>query len=430
MAAVGEILSSPNEIEKRYLGRLLQASFSSQLLGLEPDSLRVRRDDLRRTLFIIDSHVLVAFLAKESLGHVAMKEMVANLRALGAECVATPRLIQETAQHVDWARSAFASFGATGPEILDIVEGRNGFRPNLFVAGYIEARSKTAALSWGSYLADCLQVPRIGGKIDDETVQRSLEKTGHFKVIDLGLDDAARKQLACHLDAAFRLIKEKRQQRGTYKSDSQVWAEAEVVATVQGKSEPGEVAGRRAMFVSNSRVLDGLSGFPLQVTIDMAGLSHWAGALVPSRNDEAAAFETMIYSLYEEGITLFDRSAFRRVFDPLVSGAEDRFAAVLSQYRDLLEDMLGPDPAKAFAEIHDLSKPAAIRSIDAKLLEQMKEKAEREEKRAAAAEAKRGLSDAERKELEKLRAEKAERKRRATKRKRAAASKPRRRRGR
>jgi len=393
---------------------------------MEPESLRVRREDLQRTLFIIDSHVLVALLAKDSLGHLAMKEMVGNISSLGAQCAATPRLVQETAQHIDWARRAFVTFGETAPEILDIVEGRNGFQPNLFVAGFIQARSTAAGLSWQRYLADCLQVPRIVRRIDDDLVRHALETFARFRSIDLTSDDATRGQLVKGLDAAFSLIKDKRQERGTYKSDSQVWTEAEVVATIRETAPMSDAAGNRAMFVSNSRVLDGLPGFPSRITIDMAGLSHWAAALVPSRTDESAAFETMIYSLYEEGITLLDRTAFRRVFDPLVSGAEERFSTVLLQHRDLLEDILGPHPAKAFAEIDDLAKPTAIRSLDATLVERLQEQAERAERRAVAAEARRALSDSERRELDKLRAEKVERKTRARRKQRASSSKPKR----
>ncbi len=424
IACVGEMLSSPSEIEKRYLGRLLQSSFACQLMGLEPESLRVRREDLKRTVFLSDSNVLAALLAKGSVGHDAVRALFEALEKCGSQVAVTPRLMEEASAHADWARWAFSEFGPTGPQILDILERRNGFRPNVFVAGYVARRNKHPGLSWQVYLADCLGVVQVPKRIRLEVVRQSCERYGNLLVIDPAEYPDLSADFFARCDDVFGRIKERRHRRNTYRNDDQVRTEAEVVIIVDELTDLGDALGRRALFVSNTRLLDGLPGVGIRVTIDPDGLWHWLSAVARFASDETRAFEAMVYRLYQEGIVLFDRAAFRRVFDPLVTSSKDRFDQVLAQYRSLVEEVLGPNPENAFAEVDDLTKPIVLRGIEGRLFERVKAELDREKARRVAAETTRTLSDAERAAYQKLLAEKAERRARAFSKRRAAASKP------
>jgi len=271
-------------------------------------------------------------------------------------------------------------------------------------------------LTSSKYFAQCFSGLRANRRIDASVVAAALGRR-------YAIDAVGPRREEQPLDVAFALIKTKRQERGTFRSDSQVWAEAEAVTTVANMSDLDSAEGPRSLFVSNSRVLDGLEGFPSRITIDLASLTHCINTFLPTNGGDRAAFESMIQSLYDEGIILFDRTAFRRVFDSTVSAADDQFAMALNQHRELVEEILGPDPARAFAEVDDLSKPIAARGIDSRVLQKLRVRAEEQERRAQRAELRARITDKDKVELEKLRHEKAARHRTAIRRKRGAAAK-------
>lgn len=63
-----QVLSSPTDAEREYLGLLTQAYFARQLVGLDPTSAEVRLSVLEETVLIVDSSLLIPLLAQGSSG--------------------------------------------------------------------------------------------------------------------------------------------------------------------------------------------------------------------------------------------------------------------------------------------------------------------------------------------------------------------------
>jgi hypothetical protein len=415
---VGELLAAPAEVEQQYLGRLLQASFAGQLLGLEPESLTIRRNDLASTRFVVDSNIIVTAIAKGSVGHKPMRTLLATLGGLDAKLTVTQRIADEVRGHAAWAQRLFDRHGGISPVVLDVVEGRNSYRPNLFVTGFVAMRAVRPGLTWQSYMADCFGLARMPSHIDLMHIEGWCITHG-IEMFDLAsVGDQV--QFLARREQAFEKIKERRLRKNTFRDEHQVTAEAEVVTLIDALGRRQEP--ERALFVSNTRILDEIPDFNPRMTIGADGLLHWVTSVAPGAGDEEMAFQAMVFSLYQEGISLFDRRMFRAVFAPLISASEDRFSEVLATHRAIVEDLLGPDPERAFDEVDDLTKPLVLRTLQGKVAERLQVALEAERRLRRAAEAEKKLSVAERRELDRLLARKKTKRARAVRKKRAAAS--------
>jgi hypothetical protein len=317
----------------------------------------------------------------------------------------------------------FRRHGDVGSAILDIVEGRNGYRPNLFVLGYVKTRDERPGLRAERYIDECLTLGRSSALVTASAVRRYCEE--HLQLEVIGPDTLGGDTASFHARAeeAFELIRDRREQRRTYRSEQQVRVEAEVVVLSESVARQSGEA-QQMLCVSNTRILDGLPGFPHRVTIGPDGLAHWTAALRPTGRDEIRAFKAMVFALYQEGVTLFDRAAFRRVFHPLVAATSDRFAEVLTEHRERVEEILGPDPSGALEAVDDLAKPLVLRGLEGKLADRLKAELEAVKRLREREVPVRSLSSAEQGELARLRGEKAQRRAKALRRKRGAASRP------
>jgi len=107
-------------------------------------------------------------------------------------------------------------------------------------------------------------------------------------------------------------------------------------------------------------------------------------------------------------------SAYQATFAPLVTGATGRFHEVLSRHRTLVDDLLIPDT----------DKPRAARSIESRVADRLADELAKERQARERAEKSNALTEAERKDYERLKSRQAA-KRTKSRRKRAGGKKKR-----
>ena len=352
------VLSNPAKPERIYLGLLTQAYFGKHIAGVEEESISIRRQLLSSTVFILDSHFVIALLARGSTGHDHAVELVRLLRDTDVVLVATHLILVETKEHLEWAiREVAAPGGGTSlRRAFDVVRGASGQR-NSFLDGYSEFRAKGEGDSFGQYVASVLGGDRSGKNIAS-LVAKAV--AGYGIRID-GVEEWLARQDG---DEAFGqlvdVITARRQEHGSHKHDRQVLAEAQVVAFVAGVRAGGvQMDGKgeieQAFFITDSRVLDGMEGYPAGICMTPEGLYQWLLSTKPCTPEKAArVFDHLLLELLDSGMEFVPRERIVGAFGSIVQASREQMGKLIAEHRMILEGYYGRDHGAALSQIDDL----------------------------------------------------------------------------
>jgi hypothetical protein len=409
---VQDVLRHPEPPERKFIGISLQAKFGIHLLGFDHYTLAVRMENIASTAFIIDSSTLIPYLARSSPGHTAAVQLVRELERCGAPILTTRMLVDEVAEHAQWALDR-AREGGGSFESLPVFEaatGRAGQRSNAFISGYAsELAQGTANEDFVGYVGHACGRLRKGVYCTTPALRQTLEQHGVLTV-DLAAasdaDEVAKRQFEDYQSHLQRL----REDAETFTRERQVRAEAEalvLVESVRSQSAPPALADATdAYFLSNTRIIDRVAQSDVAITMRPEAALQWLATLRPGTPDDLAALTSgLLWELQERGFDLVDKASLLRAYGPFLRATAELRDAEVARMRKLEGEKYA---GQEFGSVAPLDLPVVVESFAVQRVRQLE--AELTEQRAHA-KATAALSDEERTELERLRHKEAGRRR-------------------
>ena len=419
---VSGVLSEPTNAEKVYLGFLTQAYFGRHIAGVEEESIALRRQLLSSTAFILDSHFVIVLLARGCTAHDHAVELVRLLADADAGLVVTDLILVETIEHLEWAMKELGA-GGRGTSLqsaFDVVRGVSG-HSNSFLLGYSACLADGGSSSFGQYVVTALGQQRAGQSTS--TMVRAAIADYGIRLDVKGLLQAEPEFAAASAELVDR-ITARRQDYSSYKHERQVLAEAQVVALVagirDGSIQANGADAPQALFLTDSRILDGLEGCPQRICITPEGLHQWLLSTRPFTPDMAAnVFDHLLLELLESGVQFVPTERITTAFGSIVQAGREQIHKLVAEHRAVIETQYGPDHEPMLSRIEDLLVVDAVEFLSNTVLRE-------QTSRLAAEEAKRRDAEKKLKALEALQDDVAryQRRLREKQRRRAAQSRP------
>jgi len=422
-------LASPSDVESKYLGASIQAQFSLNLLGYDPNLYMTHAKELAQTLFLIDSDTLIRLLGRSGTGYTSAHSFVKRLIDSGSTVATTDSLSLEVAEHARWPiEKAGLKTATLSSSVLIAATGRAGFRSNVFLEGFLnEVGQGDAHLNYGLYLDSIMDHPQ-GQNARLAAIQHALAATGVL-CRSFGKWEGFSQLLFVKRDEVEQKIAEKRRRVQTYRHTRQVKAEAEALLLIEGfrKQELGYESRRfvNAYFVSHSRVVDRVSNSGLPITMRPEVLAEWLNTLTPVEPEELTTLiDGLLWELSERDFAVVDVTTLRTTFSPLVQASKEHLEEELAGQRNLIATHYGEAAKAAFRDLGGLDLSIALESLNAQRVEGLEEELAKMRSQFLAAMKKAQLTPEEQEELAKFRAGKKAKKLEGRSRKRASQSKP------
>jgi hypothetical protein len=412
---IQELLARPSEEERSYLGLALQARFSLNLIGQDPQLVATRMQELAKTLFLIDSTTLINLLARGCIGHNSAVFLMNRLKAVKAPCATTKLLVTEAAEHARWAIDHANGKAPLSSDMLLAATGRAGYSTNLFLDGYYtETASGSPTIGLFDYLDSVMGSP-AGHTATDEVCEDRLEMLG-IPASELENWKGFAPELWAEREKLRNEIAEVRIKKGTYTHERQTQAEAEaliIIENVRAGVFTLESDVKHAYFVSNTRILDKTTHQNTPITMRPAGVLQWLSTITTANADELASLtNSILWELCERGFQVVDTAMLQQTFNPLLSASREHLQEEVAKLNNLTAVEYGESAKKAFEAMSDLELPVALNSAFAQQTRLLEEQARKSSLAATAAQKSR-LSEEERMEYDRLKGEKAAKRTRA-----------------
>jgi hypothetical protein len=361
LEAARDFIVEPSDHQKRYLESISQGYFLYHLAGLDPKGTKVRRDMLEDSAWLMDSSVLLPWVAVGSHSHEYATDLFMRYRALGASLLTTERLLQETWEHLQWAIRLVRQHPVTTAGFLDSAVMRDGGRQNLFVDGYIRLAAEGRVGTFDDYLA--LVAPR---GVSRALLDQEISKRGITVVEMTALDgfDASDWGELPEIEAE---IQKAREAKGTYRHEGQVKAEAEVLHLLRALREgryflPGKKkTPSTTYFASQSRILDRILSEGTVTTWTPEAMYRYVTALPGESTDPELLQKCMLSEYFFSGISFIDRKRYEEFFGPMIRESLVVFAEQKEHY--LREVEADAELDDAFDRTSNLEKPLFVSQI-------------------------------------------------------------------
>jgi hypothetical protein len=387
--AMHQFLVEPTPPQRKYLASVSQGYFLYHLLGLDPKCCQVKQDIFQRTLWLCDSSVMLPLVAAGCHNHDYAVELFQTLAEANALLFTTPKLLQETREHFDWALRFMKTAGAESPEFLRAALVRGSYKQNLFLDGYIRLSADGQVGTFKDYIDLIFR----SGTIDRSSFDRNIIRAGiHVSNIS-DLKGFVQEDWG-EIEEAKAEIQSGREQRGIYRSSLQVESEAEIWVLINnlrsGKySIPGvDTVSERFYFVSQSRVLDIVFQPEAVSTWTPEAVYRYLSALPGKQTNPDLLQQCMLNEYYYAGISFIDKDRYLRFFGPSIDSAKASYEKEKSKYVSELEEAYTRNLDEAFDKTPDLEKPFFVAQMGWRLAEASEQREDLSRKRAIEAEAK------------------------------------------
>ena len=392
------LLKASHEI-KEYLGALSQGYFAYHALALDQNCSDERLNLARGKTWILDSSMILALLATNSLNYDYARDFLERMKQLGLRCCTTEKLFYEVQEHADWAIRNFAGEPSDSPRLLLAVQAGAGYKQNLFLDGFTKWSASQGNPKLYNYMAECL------GKDYPKDLAASTKK----QILNLGIDVLPFSQWPGFSETLFerrdRLseqIADSRRSRSTYSGSSQCDAEAEVVIIT-------EMAN--VVFLSQSSFLNNYSSKPIVWKPETMFRFLTLFSSVPPATD--MLYQCMTQDFFYAGFDIIDEQSITNYASPLVHQARMKLETERAEYEKVLgKDRLTELEAK-FEQTPDAQKPFYSMQFAFYVASQAEALRKIAVERATRAEDRTELTQKERKQYERLKAKQEQRKRKA-----------------
>jgi hypothetical protein len=394
-----EILLNSNRAVKQYLGVLSQGYFAYHALALDQDCSDERLKLAKAKTWILDSSVMLALLAINSLNYDYARDLFHKMKQLGFQLTTTEKLLSELRDHAYWAIANFINEPLDSPRLLLAAQAGLGYKQNLFIDGFIKWSVNQGNPRLATYLTECL----------GSDYAKDLLQAIKIQVQSLGIEvrefsdwPSFTEQLFHDRDQLSQTIAASRKSKNLYTSIDQCDAEAEVILISKLI---------QARFLSQSSFLNQYTSLPIVWKPESMFRFLTLFSSVPSGND--MLYQCMTQDFYYAGFNIIDQQTIVNYASPLVHQARMKLIEQRSDYEKVLGEHKATELETEFEQTPDIQKPFYSMQFAFYVASQAQALREVAVKRATRAEQEAELTQKERVQYEHLKAKHEMKKRKA-----------------
>ena len=359
-----KLFAAPTEHQLAYLWQTSQTYFAYHALNLDPTCRKFQLELLKDHSFVLDSHLLIAALAKGSFNNQYAADIFRLIGELKPECCATRSMLHEVAGHIRWAIAFVAKHPAGSPEFLKLSLGLGGYRQNLFIDGFIASAAKKPGLAFSDYIDAILKGNDSGVIVKDPQLL--------FDAVQ-SIDPVA--SLTAEEAIALQLFTDQIQQirvaNGSFTRPEQCMAEAEIL-TIKDK---GHVENKNLIFISQSRVLERVGHDTKRGSLVWSPEAFYRYLLCFSGNVPAPNIwhQCLMSDLFQSGMNIIDSHSYRDFFKGQVQQAKLDFTTEKAAFSEICDKEFVDNLQHEYDDTPELQKPLFVASIEQRLVRMLKE---------------------------------------------------------
>jgi len=340
-----EILVASNEHMKNYLAALTQGYFSYHILGLDGGCYEERLALARTNQWIIDSSILLPFLAIDCPNFDYARDLLSKLTELKLECYTTELLLTEVIEHANWAINNYFRLEANPAELLQVALGQGGAKQDLFISGYIKWSQTKANPTFDSYMEACI------GTFSTKNVEKKLRE--HLALSNIEIKDFDKipeltEELINKRHDLAKEIEIIRKRYDTYRSDSQCLAESEVIIFNELK---------KSIFISQSIHLNNIGKEKSVITWTPEAVYRFLTLFSSHTPTNDYFHECLTQSFFFSGLSIFDKQVLTKFASPLIRQSRMELEQERGNYENLLEAKKFDTSLEDLEKQPDLNKP-------------------------------------------------------------------------
>lgn len=360
------LVSKPKDTQVDYLWHLAQAYFAYQALNLDPACRAVQQSVLKEKGFILDSNILLPFLARGCFNHEATVELFELIKSIGVRVFITDMMLAEVAGHAEYALGLAKRVGARSGEFLKAALGKGDYRQNLFIDGFVRSASMQN-VEFEDYITGI-----FGSGGPAQWKKTILVKLPQLLVISPQAIFSAEQHE--EVESVSNKIRAYRQGRGTYREDAQCLAEAQIFQIIAALRETGTIPDKAfdkildLRFISQSRVLDFFNGGG---KVDRDPQKVWRTETFYrylscfSRGvPEKGIWQQFVASeVYQRGISVIDEERYRTYFGSTINQARMDFDLQKRYLSRVANEEFAERASLEFAATPELEQPMLVESL-------------------------------------------------------------------
>lgn len=357
--AVYDFIVTPSSHQKVYLVAMAQGYFLYHMMGHNACQSDLIRERLQKTVWYVDSNLLIPLVAIGCANHDFAVEMFRKMKELKVKLVVAPSVVKEVKQHLKWAEEHNPEDKRNYSISVSLSNGQQ----NLFVDGYIRSKATGLFRSFSQYLAkinslllgngkDLLDVYNLEYEVPWEKYNWDHTEYKHFKDI----------------------FEERRRKTYSFRRDFQIETDAELFYTMTIRKKAVELknSGEEVCFLSQSTLFDEESH--IIQTWSGEAMFRFIQFVMPTMSSEETLHECLQNELYNVGIKFVDENKYERFFAEEIDWAEMTFEQQKKEFSRFLSEPDMFEFEKKFESLPDLQKPIFVRQMqDKELMEKTKQ---------------------------------------------------------
>jgi len=361
---VTQLLTAPSGVHERFLEYLAKAYFTVNAVGLDPDGELIRKALIDGHSLVVDSNVLIPILTADSANNPFFRSVLEKALNAGIKVWVTPRFIDETQQHFQWAADLVKQHGEQSVEVLAASMGRGQYRRNECLDGFIRHVADGHKRTFEDYLRLC-----IGG-LDFKAIKDKAAECGiqFLPMAPLTKDNAefyvVRDQSEEFINSSAAEIPD------FYKSEARMRAESEVYAVIYSweRLRPATRKSEqwRCSFLSRGTFLNKVAAYgPYKIdgniTVRPDLLYEFLCRFEGAGNLKVPLRDLLLATYFRSASYFIDREKYSRFFSPLLRQTEQTYNDNLESFRRLVSGKLNSNSLQTEDE---LERPFVLLSLD------------------------------------------------------------------
>ncbi len=361
---VTRILTAPAGVRERFLEYLAKAYFAINAVGLDPDGELIRKTLIDGHSLVIDSNVLIPTLTVDSANNALSRAVLKKALSVGIKVWATPRFIDETLQHFQWASDLVKQHGEQSIEVLAASMGRGHYRRNEFLDGFIRHVVDGRNRTFEEYVKLCI------GDLSFDAIRQKAAEVG-IEFLPMGA--------LTYDNAEFYIVRDQSEEfintsaaelLEIHKSEARMRAEAEVYAVIHswGKMRPANQKSEqwKCSFLSQGTFLNKVAAYGPHkidgnITVRPEVLYEFLCRFEGTGNLNVPLKDLLLATYFRSASYFIDKGKYSRFFAPLLRETERTYADNVESFRRLVNSSLNSDSLQTGEE---LERPFALLSLD------------------------------------------------------------------